>query len=81
MYLFFESDLDIKKKRLIMFWTFFVVLPSALTLNGGSHAARLILILPVLINILISFGWEIYLYKIINGKYKSIFTVLVICAI
>lgn len=52
---FFNSKFSKKIKLLLFFWLVVGVLPAAVTREGGSHATRLILILPPLI-FLISFG-------------------------
>ena len=52
---FFALFKDKKIKKLIAFWILVGVIPSAITRDGGTHATRLILILPPLV-ILIAFG-------------------------
>ncbi len=52
---FFALFKDKKIKKLIAFWILVGVIPSAITRDGGTHATRLILILPPLA-ILIAFG-------------------------
>ncbi len=52
---FFALFKDNKIKKLIAFWILVGVIPSAITRDGGTHATRLILILPPLV-ILIAFG-------------------------
>lgn len=72
--LFFKSKFRGEIKLLIGFWTLFGVVPAAITLEGGGHATRLILILPSLI-FLMAFGLIeiIRIVKIAIGQ-KIIFT-------
>ena len=75
--LFFKSKLDggaesKKNKAVISFWVIFGAVPSSLTIEGGGHATRLILILPPLI-FLISFGLVETVNFIKNRFYKKIF--------
>lgn len=65
------SNLDRKIKIFLIFWLLASPIPSALTQGGGSHATRLILMLPVLV-MLIAFGIY-YCYVRINRKYKKVF--------
>jgi 4-amino-4-deoxy-L-arabinose transferase-like glycosyltransferase len=74
-FFFFEKGNDAKSKLLIGFWLLVGAVPSTLTLGGGTHATRLILILPPII-FLISFGW-MSLYKLISQKYKIFFAIAV----
>jgi len=53
--LFTASKINRKVKLVILFWILFGVIPSAITIEGGAHATRLILILPPLI-FLIAYG-------------------------
>ena len=53
--LFFTRFKDKKIKLLILFWILAGILPSAITRDGGTHATRLMIILPPLI-FLISYG-------------------------
>ena len=53
--LFFTRFKDRKIKFLILFWIFIGILPSAITRDGGTHATRLMIILPPLV-FLISYG-------------------------
>ena len=55
MVLFFSKFKDRKIKLLILFWILAGILPAAITRDGGTHATRLIIILPPLI-FLISYG-------------------------
>ncbi|HKB88322.1 MAG TPA: glycosyltransferase family 39 protein [Patescibacteria group bacterium] len=73
-FFFFEKNINTKTKLLMSFWLLVGAFPSALTIGGGTHATRLILILPVLI-FFISFGW-LSIYKIISQKYKTFFIVV-----
>jgi hypothetical protein len=52
---FFALFKNRKIRRLILFWILVGVLPSAITRDGGTHATRLIIILPPLM-FLISYG-------------------------
>lgn len=56
LFFVFSKDIDSKTKGVLAFWLLFGVLPSSITRDGGNHATRLIVILPVLM-FLISFGW------------------------
>ena len=60
---FFGSFKERKIKILISFWLVVGVIPSAITRDGGTHATRLILILPPLI-FLISYGILVGLSKL-----------------
>lgn len=66
---------DKKTKIFLVFWLLSSPIPSSLTRDGGSHATRLILMLPILI-ILIAFGIY-YSYTKINKKFKNLFFALV----
>ncbi len=70
-YFFLEKNRDKKIKLLMIFWLLIGAFPSALTINGGTHATRLFLILPALL-FFISFGW-VSLYREIQLKYKTVF--------
>lgn len=70
-----NSSLVGKIKTFLIFWLLASPIPSSLTQGGGSHATRLILMLPVLI-ILITFGIN-YSYVKINKKFKVLFFVVV----
>jgi len=52
---FFSGRANKKLKWLIVFWILAGIIPSVITRNGGTHATRLILILPPLM-LLISYG-------------------------
>jgi 4-amino-4-deoxy-L-arabinose transferase-like glycosyltransferase len=67
----FDKERSSKIKILVMFWLLFGAFPSAMTLNGGNHATRLILIAPPLI-FLISYGWY-KIYHFLSNKSKYIF--------
>lgn len=60
-FFFFLKTVDKKIKIFILFWTIFTPLSSILTRDGGTHATRLLLLLPPLL-IFITFGvyctWE-----------------------
>ena len=70
-----------KKKRqeylLILAWLFLAPLPSILTKDGGTHASRLILLLPPLIY-LSATGFEQLLNKSKNIKYKIIIILFIL---
>lgn len=66
-----NSKIDKKIKYFLIFWLLTAPIPSSLTVDGGNHATRLILILPILI-ILIALG--IYaLYYYLPKLYKKLF--------
>ncbi len=67
---FLTDKRDIKIKALMFVWLLLGVLPAALTLNGGTHATRLILILPPLI-FFISYGL-VAMYRL-AGRYQKLF--------
>lgn len=69
------SPLDKKIKFFLIFWLLASPIPSSLTMRGGNHATRLILMLPVLI-ILIAFGIYFSFTKI-HKKFRRIFLILV----
>jgi len=52
---YFSGRTDKRKKWLILYWLLTAAIPSAITREGGTHATRLILMLPPLI-ILIAWG-------------------------
>jgi hypothetical protein len=66
--LFFAYFKDKKVKLLIALWILFGVVPSALTRDGGTHATRLILILPPIV-LIISYGL-VNIVKLFSKKYK-----------
>ena len=53
--LFFDSKIDLKVRLFLLFWLLIAPIPSSLTSNGGNHAGRLILELPIL-TILTGYG-------------------------
>jgi 4-amino-4-deoxy-L-arabinose transferase-like glycosyltransferase len=67
-FMFFAYSKDKKFKLFLGFWLFFGILPSAITRDGGNHATRLILILPVFV-FFISYG-ILRLFTIKNSKIK-----------
>jgi len=71
--LFYKSKFDTKIKALISFWILFGAVPAALTVEGGAHATRLMLIMPPLV-FLIAYG----LYKVINIKIVAFCYVVVL---
>lgn len=68
--LFINSSIRWRIKFFIFFWILAAPIPSALTKDGGSHATRLIFMLPPLI-FLISFG-AYYSYLKLNKRFKII---------
>jgi len=83
-FFFFEKGRDPKVKLLMAFWFVFAAVPSTITVGGGNHATRLILLLPPLI-FFISVGW-VGLYRIISIRYKKLFafgvlTLYLVCAV
>ncbi len=68
-------SLDRKIKTFLVFWLLAAPIPSSLTQGGGSHATRLILVLPILI-VLIAIGIY-YSYIRINKKFKTLFVISV----
>jgi 4-amino-4-deoxy-L-arabinose transferase-like glycosyltransferase len=73
-FFFLGKDVDKRLKLLIAFWVLLAPLPSAMTIDGGNHATRQILLLPPLI-FLISYGW-VGIYKSITQKYRWVFVVV-----
>jgi len=69
--LFFAKFADKKIKYVMLFWLIAGVIPAALTVDGGNHATRLILILPPLI-FLISYGLFAF-NKILPRKFSPVF--------
>ncbi len=68
--LFFAKYEDKRIKALMVFWVVAGVLPAAITRDGGHHATRLILILPVL-TFLVAYG----MYegqKLFAAKYRNL---------
>lgn len=53
--LFSSKNIEYRSKVLVLSWLFLAPIPASLTRDGGNHATRLILMLPVLI-FLISYG-------------------------
>lgn len=76
IFFFSEKGRDTKIKWLIGFLILAAPIPSALTVDGGNHATRLILMLPVLI-FLISYGWLALINKIPH-KFQSPTIILII---
>lgn len=54
---YFSGKVDGRKKWLILFWILTAPIPAAITRDGGTHATRLILMLPPLI---ILMAWGLY---------------------
>ncbi len=61
------SKADVRKKWLILFWILTAPIPSAITRDGGTHATRLILMLPPLI-ILMAWGLFNTLTRLKRGQ-------------
>lgn len=76
IFFFSEKGRDPKIKSLIVFWLILGAVPSALTVDGGSHATRFILLLPPLI-FLISYGW-MSLFKMFSGKTKIVYGIVLL---
>lgn len=74
-FFFLEKGRDKKIKLIMAFWLLVGVIPSALTIGGGNHATRLILILPPLI-FFVSFGL-VSVYRQLIGSWKKIFILLI----
>jgi 4-amino-4-deoxy-L-arabinose transferase-like glycosyltransferase len=73
---FIGRDYNTKLKLLMGFWLLVGAIPSALTIGGGTHATRLILILPPLI-FLISFGL-FSIYKSLTSGWKGTYLCIVV---
>lgn len=71
--MFFSSKLAFNNKTLVGFIVLGGALPSALTVDGGMHATRLILMLPGLA-LLISFG----MHFLMNQKNKILFLLYIV---
>lgn len=69
IFFFTSKMIDKKMKILIGFLILSAPIPSAITVDGGNHATRLILLLPVLI-FLVSYGW-VSLFGMFKGKPKT----------
>jgi 4-amino-4-deoxy-L-arabinose transferase-like glycosyltransferase len=69
IFFFSAKKFDLKTKFLIGFLIIVSAVPAALTVDGGNHATRLILLLPLLI-FMISVGW-IYIVDILHVKLKT----------
>lgn len=70
-FFFLEKGRDKKTKLLMGFWLLAGAIPSSLTVDGGNHATRLILMLPPLL-FFISFGW-VCLYQLLKGNWQKLF--------
>lgn len=71
VFFFKNRNIDSKFKILSLAWLILAPIPAALTRDGGNHATRLILMLPILM-FLISYG--VYKsYQRLNSKYKPAF--------
>lgn len=60
LFFMLTSKVEIRMKLFLLFWLLAAPIPAALTKEGGIHATRLIIMLPVLI-ILITFGIQGFL--------------------
>lgn len=69
------ANIDKKIRFFLISWLLIAPIPSSLTQGGGSHATRLILMLPILI-MLIAFGIY-YSYLKIDKKFKVLFIILI----
>lgn len=69
----YGAKFDKKIKYLIVFWILAGVFPAALTRDGGTHATRLILILPPLM-FLVTLGFY-QTIKLLKGRSRAIFIV------
>lgn len=69
--------IDSRSKILMAFWLLFAPVPSSITVDGGGHATRLILMLPTLI-FFISYGWW-SVYELLTKEYRKLFVVGVSC--
>lgn len=68
LFFLLKSQLDKRIKFFLIFWVLFSPVPSSITQGGGTHATRLLLMLPIL-TILIAFGMY-YSYLAINRSLK-----------
>ena len=75
-FFFFEKGRSNKVKLLMGFWLLLGALPSALTVDGSSHATRLILLLPPLI-FFISYGL-VSLYRLLTGNWRKLFVIVAV---
>lgn len=73
IFLFLKIN-DKKTKSILAFWILASPIASTLTIGGGTHASRLLLLLPPLV-ILISLG-VYYSYYLLPQKLKSIFVLV-----
>lgn len=71
IFFFTSKTVGVKTKTLIFFWILVAPIPAAITRDGGNHATRLILTLPVYA-LLIAYG-----LRVILDKYKSLGVALV----
>ncbi len=73
---FFSAKFDKKIKIFLLFWLIAGVIPAAITRDGGSHATRLILVLPPFL-FLISYGvWALSKKRILLLSYLLALSVL-----
>lgn len=66
-----------KKSQLVLFWLFLAPIGSALTQEGGTHATRLILLLPPLV-ISSALGFFFFLSLIKNKLIKTLLTLFIL---
>lgn len=78
IYFFTNAKFELKTKSLIAFVLLAAPIPAAITVDGGNHATRLILLLPFLI-LLVAYGW-IALIGLFRGKAKTAVSGVIIAA-
>lgn len=76
IFFFSEKKNSAKLKTLIAFLILSAPIPSAITVDGGNHATRLILLLPVFV-FLISYGW-VSLINMFKTKTKSVMVAVLV---
>jgi 4-amino-4-deoxy-L-arabinose transferase-like glycosyltransferase len=75
MYFFSSKEVDHKPKLLVIFWLILSPLASSLTLGGGNHATRLILMAPILV-FLISYAY-VSIYNLLSRKTRLLYVAFV----
>ena len=70
IFFFANKKENTKAKSLVAFWLIVGAVPASLTVDGGNHATRLILLLPFLI-FLVSYGW-VKVTDLFSGKNRRI---------
>lgn len=76
VFFFTNKNIDKKSKFLIGFWLISAPIPSSITVDGGNHATRLILLLTPAI-LLISYGW----FEFVNLFGKNLKHLIVVAII